>query len=97
VAIFGNEETVGISISDNGKGLQRENLGQIFDPFFSTRPDQVGFGLTFAKEWWRSREERSGSKANWGNGRQSRFFSKRATSASRRELISSEAMKMENG
>src|SRR4030042_494248 len=49
VRLWGDEETVGISISDNGDGIAKENLGRIFDPFFSTRPDQVGFGLTFAK------------------------------------------------
>jgi PAS domain S-box-containing protein len=49
VAILGNEETVGVSISDNGDGISKENLVRIFDPFFSTQPDQVGFGLTFAK------------------------------------------------
>jgi PAS domain S-box-containing protein len=49
VGLWGDKETVGISISDNGEGIPKENLGRIFDPFFSTQPDRVGFGLTFAK------------------------------------------------
>lgn len=49
VGVFGNEETVGICVSDNGEGIAKENLGRIFDPFFSTQPNRVGFGLTFAK------------------------------------------------
>ena len=49
VGVFGDKETVGISIYDNGEGIAKESLGRIFDPFFSTQPDRVGFGLTFAK------------------------------------------------
>jgi len=49
VGLFGDKETVEVSISDNGEGIAKENLGRIFDPFFSTQPDQVGIGLTFAK------------------------------------------------
>jgi PAS domain S-box-containing protein len=49
VALLGDQETVEISVSDNGEGIAKENLGRIFDPFFSTQPDRVGFGLTFAK------------------------------------------------
>jgi signal transduction histidine kinase len=49
VILFGSEDTVNISISDRGEGVSKKNLGHIFEPFFSTRPDQVGLGLTFAK------------------------------------------------
>jgi PAS domain S-box-containing protein len=49
VGLLEDKETVGISISDNGEGIAKENLGRIFDPFFSTKPNRVGFGLTFAK------------------------------------------------
>jgi PAS domain S-box-containing protein len=49
VVLFGSGERVGISISDKGEGIAKRNLGRIFEPFFSTRPDRVGLGLTFAK------------------------------------------------
>ena len=49
VTLFGSEETIGISISDHGEGIAKKNLDRIFEPFFSTRPDQMGLGLTFAK------------------------------------------------
>jgi PAS domain S-box-containing protein len=44
-----NEENVEISISDRGEGISKKNLDRIFDPFFSTRPEWVGLGLTFVK------------------------------------------------
>ncbi|MFK3691076.1 PAS domain-containing protein [Agrobacterium tumefaciens] len=35
-----------ISISDRGPGIREEHLALVFDPFFSTKPDRLGFGLT---------------------------------------------------
>jgi len=58
VALLGDAESVGISISDRGEGIRKKNLNRIFEPFFSTRPDRVGLGLTIAK---RAVEENMGS------------------------------------
>ncbi len=49
VALSGDKENIGVSISDPGEGIPHKNLDQIFEPFFSTRPERVGLGLTFAK------------------------------------------------
>jgi PAS domain S-box-containing protein len=49
-ALFENEESVGISISDQGEGISKKNLSRIFEPFFSTRPGHMGLGLTFGKK-----------------------------------------------
>ena len=49
VSLLGNKENIGISISDRGEGIRKKNMDRIFEPFFSTRPDRVGLGLTFAK------------------------------------------------
>jgi two-component system sensor histidine kinase AtoS len=58
VALLGDAESVGISISDRGEGIPKKNLNRIFEPFFSTRPDRMGLGLTIAK---RVVEENMGS------------------------------------
>jgi signal transduction histidine kinase len=58
VSVFGNGGDIGISISDRGEGIPKKNLDRIFEPFFSTRPNRVGLGLTFVK---RVVEEQGGS------------------------------------
>ena len=49
ISLFGDGKNIGVSISDKGGGIPKKNLGRIFEPFFSTQPDRVGLGLTFAK------------------------------------------------
>jgi PAS domain S-box-containing protein len=39
---------VQISIIDSGKGIPRKNLERIFDPYFTTKKDGAGLGLTTA-------------------------------------------------
>jgi two-component system NtrC family sensor kinase len=41
-------ETVLVEVEDTGCGIPPENLGRIFDPFFSTRPVGTGTGLGLA-------------------------------------------------
>jgi signal transduction histidine kinase len=58
VSLFGDAGSIGVSISDRGEGIPKKNLDRIFEPFFSTRPNRVGLGLTFVK---RVVEEQGGS------------------------------------
>lgn len=39
---------VEISIKDNGLGIPEENIKRIFDPYFTTKSDKKGLGLTIA-------------------------------------------------
>jgi PAS domain S-box-containing protein len=41
----GEQATVRIEVRDTGKGIPRENLTQIFEPFFSSRKGGFGLGL----------------------------------------------------
>ncbi len=50
INLFGNGDGIGISISDKGEGIAKKNIHHIFEPFFSTRPDHIGLGLTFSKK-----------------------------------------------
>ena len=40
-------DKVSIQITDNGPGIPAENIGRIFDIFYTTSPSGLGFGL-----WW---------------------------------------------
>ena len=44
-----DEGNVEILISDRGEGISKKNLHRVYEPFFSTRPDRVGLGLTFVR------------------------------------------------
>jgi len=44
------ERKICIEISDTGVGIPPENLKKIFNPFFSTREDGMGFGLALANK-----------------------------------------------
>lgn len=41
---------VKISVSDNGKGISNEVLEQIFLPFYSTKPNNSGIGLSLSQQ-----------------------------------------------
>lgn len=40
----------GVTITDSGKGIAKEHAEHLFSPFFSTKPDGQGVGLTLVKE-----------------------------------------------
>ena len=46
----GNKEFVEVKISDNGCGIEKEDLAKIFEPFYSTK-GQTGTGLGLAVIW----------------------------------------------
>ncbi|MCZ6676179.1 MAG: ATP-binding protein, partial [Candidatus Poribacteria bacterium] len=43
------KEMVGISISDTGSGIANEDLEKIFDPFFTSKEEGTGLGLTISE------------------------------------------------
>jgi PAS domain S-box-containing protein len=49
VSMRTNEESVEVSIKDNGPGIPPENMDKIFEPLFSTKAKGVGLGLSIAK------------------------------------------------
>lgn len=92
VFVSDNGQDVEISIVDRGKGISKKHLPFIFDPFFSTRPDRVGLGLTFAR---RVMEEHGGTmkvESQLRKGTQvGLFFPKDRRRRIRREWLAPEA------
>jgi len=43
------DDSVKLTVSDNGKGISEENLDQLFEPFFTTKNTGIGLGLTISK------------------------------------------------
>jgi hypothetical protein len=39
-----------VIFSDSGPGIKEENQQLVFDPYFSTKPDGIGLGLTIVGE-----------------------------------------------
>jgi two-component system NtrC family sensor kinase len=44
------ESFIAIEIQDNGRGIPKENLERVFDPFFSTLPEGSGLGMTISHQ-----------------------------------------------
>ena len=43
-------DSIQIEIADTGKGIPKENLNQLFQPFFSKSPGGTGMGLVIVKK-----------------------------------------------
>jgi PAS domain S-box-containing protein len=44
-----HEKVLTISVSDNGKGIPKEEIVKLFDPFFTSKQNGMGLGLTSTK------------------------------------------------
>jgi signal transduction histidine kinase len=57
-----------ISVSDTGVGLPKEKTEQIFDAFFTTKPQGSGMGLSISRSIVESHGGRLWATANNGRG-----------------------------
>ncbi|MDO5577136.1 MAG: ATP-binding protein [Fibrobacter sp.] len=59
-----NDDLCCVKFSDNGHGIETQNLSCVFDPFFTTNKDSIGLGLPIAK---RIIESHNGSVSIYNN------------------------------
>lgn len=50
ISVNSNTEMVNIKIIDNGQGIPEENIKDIFTPFFSTKENGTGIGLSLSRQ-----------------------------------------------
>jgi signal transduction histidine kinase len=65
---LGEDGQIQISIHDTGPGLPLGNAGQIFDAFFTTKPQGSGMGLAISKSIIESHGGRIWANSNGGRG-----------------------------
>jgi nitrogen fixation/metabolism regulation signal transduction histidine kinase len=46
----GGDEVAELTVEDNGPGFQRELIGQLFDPYVTTKPRGTGLGLAIVRK-----------------------------------------------
>jgi signal transduction histidine kinase len=44
-----DQAAVAVAVRDSGMGLDPAHRGQVFDAFFTTKPDGIGMGLAICK------------------------------------------------
>ena len=49
VTFAAGEDATSISVTDNGKGVEREDIDKIFEPYYSTKKLGIGLGLTITR------------------------------------------------
>jgi signal transduction histidine kinase len=57
-----------ISVRDNGPGIKKEHLDQIFVPFFSTKESGSGIGLSLSRQIMKLHKGRIDVKSKLGEG-----------------------------
>jgi signal transduction histidine kinase len=62
-----------IAVSDTGIGLPTEKADQIFDAFFTTKPQGTGMGLAISRSIVESHGGRLWASSNSGRGATFRF------------------------
>ncbi len=50
IRYLNRERIIEIQVSDTGRGIEKENVEKLFNPFFTTRHDALGLGLFVTKQ-----------------------------------------------
>ena len=57
-----------LAIQDDGEGISNKNLGEIFDPYYSTRKNGTGLGLAIVSRILEQHEANITTESKVGTG-----------------------------
>ncbi len=69
-----SEGKLNLSISDNGEGIPEEVLSEVFIPFFTTRKEGSGIGLSISRQIIRTHEGELRINSKQKNGTRSEML-----------------------
>mgnify|MGYP001954823500 CR=1 FL=1 len=64
------QEIIQLQIADNGTGIDEQNLHKIFEPFFTSKPNGIGLGLSISYQLIRENKGSIEVHSNQGEGTQ---------------------------
>ncbi|MBI9070799.1 MAG: hypothetical protein JEY94_04335 [Melioribacteraceae bacterium] len=73
IILEGYAEKLVITVKDYGKGIPREDLIKIFDPYFTTKKEGTGMGLAIARKIIKDHESELNVKSGVGKGTEFSF------------------------
>jgi signal transduction histidine kinase len=68
IAARRGEAAIQLMVEDSGVGIPAEHLAKVFDPFFSTKPDGNGLGLSICRSIVWQLQGKLGIESSPGNG-----------------------------
>ena len=64
----GYRDKIEINIRDNGTGIKKENIGKVFEPFYTTKKGGTGLGLSSTYKIIKEHEGNINIDSQWGKG-----------------------------
>ena len=50
INVVSSENEISVSINDTGRGMSEDELGDLFQPFYTNKENAIGFGLVYARQ-----------------------------------------------
>jgi signal transduction histidine kinase len=63
-----NGQNVALEVTDSGTGFDAEIAGKLFNPFYSTKPDGMGMGLSISRSIVEAHHGQISASAGAGGG-----------------------------
>ena len=64
----GVQPYVAVEITDTGVGMDDDEMGKLFEPFYTTKPEGTGLGLTIVSRLIEQNRGRLGVQSSRGEG-----------------------------